>query len=622
MKIQSSSYLSIQQHSEQNTTTALTALPNEILLYILKQFLNLDDLWRLLQVSRTFRIFALHTIYRRWKIELSPESTMKIQCRAALVALEALSCQLSTQTRVTPFAYQTSYLSAGHTNPAAATSFVSASSGMPDPAASTTTAAAAAAAVGLLDQRRTGSTRSLSPYYYYYDDDDDDDYEEENLEEDDIHPQRLLLLSGSRSSNNGSSSTNDNSTSSGSHGDNHVNSNNNNNNIDNQEEDREYDEEYNQEVEEVIIDQQQQEQQQQEYQQHQRDNTNKLFYHLMRREEKLHKRIVLGISSYKHKYVLIEDIDIRNRIRSAVDVIFHHAVFVTAVSRPPIRLACTHASSKNRALAAMMVRLLTRLDVAFPSCCREITFTLADNIKAFLEYTGYKLMSLSKVNKSMTQHEGEILYSMVFGPACQSSAICNSSSSQPPPMSISTTTLSNNSNNHNTATISTINNYNQDNNHNNNSQHINNNNNRHKQTSTPPIPPQISSKLLDTLHSISACFDLMGAAFIGKILSENHVECAVQRACELLSDSYLRPIKRALLVDLLEGWLTIKRGLVASELCRWVQTEIERCDQQSSTSSLLPMTAATATATTMRTTSSLYPPLSDLVSLAHLPLAS
>ncbi|KAI7855142.1 hypothetical protein BDC45DRAFT_439532 [Circinella umbellata] len=344
------------------TTTALTALPNEILLYILKQFLNLDDLWRLLQVSRTFRIFALHTIYRRWKIELLPESTMKIQCRAALVALEALSCQLSTQTR-----------------------------------------------------------------------------------------------------------------------------------------------------------------------QHQRDNTNKLFYHLMRREEKLHKRIVLGISSYKHKYVLIEDIDIRNRIRSAVDVIFHHAVFVTAVSRPPIRLACTHASSKNRALAAMMVRLLTRLDVAFPSCCREITFTLADNIKAFLEYTGYKLMSLSKVNKSMTQHEGEIF--------------------------------------------------------------------------------------------ISACFDLMGAAFIGKILSENHVECAVQRACELLSDSYLRPIKRALLVDLLEGWLTIKRGLVASELCRWVQTEIERCDQQSSTSSS-SMTVATATATTMRTTSSLYPPLSDLVSLAHLPLAS
>ena len=629
MKVQSSSCLSIQQQSEQRSTAAtLTVLPNEILLYILKQFLNLNDLWRLLQVSRTFRIFALHTIYRRWKIELSPESTMKVQCRAALVALEALSCQLSTQTRMTPFAYQTSYLSAGHTNPAAASSFVSASSEMPDPAASTTTAAVAAA--GLLDQRRPVSTRSLSPYYYYYDDDDDeddvDDDDEENLEEDDLHPQRVLLSGGSRSIDNNSNNTNDNSSSTGSHVDDHGNS----NDVVNQEEDEEYDEEYDEEVEEVIIDQQQQQQQQQmrqEYHQHQRDNTNKLFHYLMRREEKLHQRIVSGISSYKHKYVLIEDIDIRNRIRSAVDVIFHHAVFVTALSRPPVRLACTHASSNNRALAAMMVRLLTRLDMAFPACCREITFTLADNIKAFLEYTGYKLMSLSKTNKSMTRQEGEILYSMIFGPVCQSSAICNllSSLSSSPPSSSSTTTSAsnNNSNSHNTTTTSVIiNNSDIDYNLNNHSQHINNNNNLQQHISTSSISPKISSKLVDTLHSISACFDLMGAAFIGKILSENHVECAVQRACELLSDSYLRPIKRALLVDLLEGWLTIKRGLIASELCRWVRTEIERCDEQSSTSSLSPMRAATVTATTMRTTSSLYPPLSDLVSLANLPSTS
>ncbi|KAI9318788.1 hypothetical protein BX666DRAFT_1855909 [Dichotomocladium elegans] len=336
---------------------ALMGLPNELLLYILKEFLGLGDLWRLLQVSRAFRYFAVHTIHRRWKIELSPETTMKVQCRAALIALEALSCQLSSQTtsKVTKsFAYS------------------------PAPSNS-------------------------AP-------------------------------------------------------------------------------------------------------------KDKMFVNLMRREERLHQRIISGISSYKHKYVLIEDIDIRNRIRSAVDVVFHHGVFVAAVSRSPIRLACTHASSSNRAQAAMMVRLLTRLDGAFHACCREITFTLADNIKAFLEYTGYKLLAIQDKAKG----------------------------------------------------------------------------------------------LLVTLHTISACFDLMGAAFIGKILNENHIECAVQRTCELLSDPYLRPVKRALLVDLLEGWLTIKRGLVASELCRWVRMEIERCDHQEQRHQLqqrLPIS----------------PPLSDI--LTRLPLA-
>ncbi|KAL0082309.1 hypothetical protein J3Q64DRAFT_1633709 [Phycomyces blakesleeanus] len=305
---------------ELDASGALMALPNELLLYVLRRYLDLGDLWQLLQVSRDIRFFAMDTIHTRWKFEVTPsaETTMKVQCRAALIALESLSCQLSLQTRV----YTLQYPHGPETD-------------------------------------------------------------------------------------------------------------------------------------------------------------------LMQREERLHQRIIRGISSYKHKYVLIEDIDIRNRIRSAVDVIFHHAVFVAALSRSPVRLACTHASSNNRALAAMIVRLLTRLDAAFPSYCREITYTLADNIKAFLEYTGYKLLAMNQ------QHDPLVLYNMV----------------------------------------------------------------------------------------ISACFDLMGAAFIGKILSESHVECAVQRTCELLSDDHLRSVKRALLVDLLEGWLTIKRGLVAGELCRLVRLEIDKCDR-------------------------------------------
>ncbi|KAI8338350.1 hypothetical protein BC941DRAFT_351162 [Chlamydoabsidia padenii] len=316
-------------------------LPNELILYILRQFLDLGDVWRLLQVSRQLRQFAIDTIHKRWKIELvfTPETAMKIQCRAALIALEDVSCQLSLHTRPT-----------------------------------------------------TNTPR--------------------------FNGTDFLLATT--------------------------------------------------------------------------DCDNKLVHDLMLKEERLHQRIIRGISSYKHKYVLIEDIDIRNRIRATVDVIFHHAVFVSALSRP--HLVCPN--SNNRSLAAMMVRLLTRLDAAFPSYCREITYTLADHIKAFLEYTGYKLLAQR--------------------PTCD------------------------------------------------------------------PFGPQQAPLLVSTLHTIAACFDLMGAAFVGKILGETHVECAVQRTCELLSDDrhLLGLVKKALLVDLLENWLTNKRGLVAGELCRMVRSEIEACSRQ------------------------------------------
>ncbi|ORX55165.1 hypothetical protein DM01DRAFT_1286646 [Hesseltinella vesiculosa] len=312
----------------------LLGLPNELILYVFGNFLELPDVWTLLQVSSPVRRFAMDTIQKRWKIEMihTADSMMKIQCRGALIALEALSRQLCLHTTDWP----------------------------------------------------------LAP----------------------------------------------------------------------------------------------------------RSHDNKVFEDLMRQEDLLHQRIIRGITSYKHKYVLIEDIDIRNRIRATVDVIFHHAVFVSAMTRhtrDPLaddpQLQHHQTMTHQRSMAAMLVRLMTRLDAAFPSYCREITYTLADHIKAFLEYTGYKLL--------MQPH-------------------------------------------------------------------------RHL-----PL----------TLHSMAACFDLMGASFVGKILGENHVECAIQRSCELLTES-LVPVKKALLSDLLEDWLSIKRGLVAGELCRLVRTEIQKCDRPASSSSM------------------------------------
>ncbi|CAO3678461.1 unnamed protein product [Umbelopsis vinacea] len=102
-------------------------------------------------------------------------------------------------------------------------------------------------------------------------------------------------------------------------------------------------------------------------------------------EECLHQRIIRGIVSHTHRYVLIEDIDTRNRLRAAVDTIFHHVVFVSSG---------THREDRwSRASAAAFVRLLKRLDTAFPNHGNEMTYTLSDNLKAFLEYSTYRLMA-------------------------------------------------------------------------------------------------------------------------------------------------------------------------------------------------------------------------------------
>ncbi|KAI9283772.1 hypothetical protein BC943DRAFT_308322 [Umbelopsis sp. AD052] len=105
-------------------------------------------------------------------------------------------------------------------------------------------------------------------------------------------------------------------------------------------------------------------------------------------EECLHQRIIRGIVSHTHRYVLIEDIDTRNRLRAAVDTIFHHVVFVSSG---------THREDRwSKASAAAFVRLLKRLDTAFPNHGNEMTYTLSDNLKAFLEYSTYRLMAAKR----------------------------------------------------------------------------------------------------------------------------------------------------------------------------------------------------------------------------------
>ncbi|GAN11610.1 hypothetical protein MAM1_0747d11186 [Mucor ambiguus] len=333
--------------------TVLLDLPNELLMYLLAHFLDLSDLWRLHQTSSQLRIFASTVMQTTWKIDM--KSSMKVQCRAALIALQEMATQ--------------------H------------------------------ACIALSTTNTTTKEETANAL--------------------------LTAVAG-----------------------------------------------YGSEKEQV-----------------------------------LQQKIMKGISSYKHKYVLIQDIDIRNRIRTAVGLIFHHAVFVSAIircRRSSLSSFCCSSSTTNiststssssppstsissstetrktndndahRALAIAMVRLLTKLDTSFDSYRREVAYTLADEIKTFLEFTGLRLLA--------------------------------------------------------------------------------------KQT-------RQTQQLL--LHSMSACFDLMGAALVFKVLSDNHVDYAVQRTCELFGSS-CGNFKSVLLTDLLNHWLIMKREVGTRELCRYVRIEIEK----------------------------------------------
>lgn len=405
-----------------STPKGLLTLPNELVLYIFRNFLDLADLWCLYQTSSELRFFASTVIQTTWKIETS-QSSMKVQCRTALIALELLATQLSfhhqeqlvKKEEATEVEVEDGYLmvepTPDHTSTTIVNFLIVGSSIMSTnqrsntiPVSTTGTSSSANNSI-IIDNQQQSQTNDISS----------DTITDVVACHQSTATNSLLSKDHANSSNYTIA---------------HMNA--------------------------KIIH----------------------FKQLVKKEEQLHQRIIHGISSYKHKYVLIEDIDIRNRIRTAVDVIFHHAVFVSAISR----YRGNTSTTEHRAFAAVMVRLLTKLDAAFPSYCREITYTLADNMKAFLEYTGYKLLGHTK---------------------------------------------------------------------------------------DPTM-----------LHSISACFDLMGAAFVGKILSESHVECAVQRTCELLEHIYSQ-FKKKLLTDLLDHWLTVKREIGSGELCRYIRMEIEKCDRYS-----------------------------------------
>ncbi|OAC98574.1 hypothetical protein MUCCIDRAFT_167649 [Mucor lusitanicus CBS 277.49] len=67
----------------------LLKLPHEVLLYILKQYLDLTDLWTLTRASKDLRCIALLLLRKQWSV--ASDSLVKTQLNAAMIAVSGIS---------------------------------------------------------------------------------------------------------------------------------------------------------------------------------------------------------------------------------------------------------------------------------------------------------------------------------------------------------------------------------------------------------------------------------------------------------------------------------------------------------------------------------------------------
>lgn len=305
----------------------LTQLPDDILLYILNNFIPLIDLWQMLQVSQRIRSLSKDVIRRVWKIDLrsSTESLFRVQFRGALITLEAIS------TKLPPLEPHRRTPPSVNATPSPAQSFYSR-------LGNGSTLSMRTTETGPL--RITLGTRHDGPATTSSDDPDLPRYAD-SLEASPVTPHDSGHNFWSSPSAEGSDDHDDT-------------------------------------TPDPLMDET-------SHHEHPALAQFKAMAGSLIEEECLHQRIIRGIVSHTHRYVLIEDIDTRNRLRAAVDTIFHHVVFVSSG---------THREDRwSRASAAAFVRLLKRLDTAFPNHGNEMTYTLSDNLKAFLEYSTYRLMA-------------------------------------------------------------------------------------------------------------------------------------------------------------------------------------------------------------------------------------
>lgn len=389
----------------------LIAIQEDILIYILRDFLDLPDLWTLTRVSRQLRYLSHDVMRRTWRFDVRPAppaphqqqgenmNLFKVQCRYALIALGSAAAAAAAVSTPTPAS--------------------------PSPSASSSTSTTLARSNTLSNATNTALVAALAHH----------------------------LPSTTTASTSTTSAT---------------------------------------------------------------VSTPKPVPQPTQRESALQQAIIRGVASHKHQYVLLEDIDVRNRIRVAVDLVFHHAVFV----------------APEPDAAAVHVRLLSAMEAAFPAHGTEISYTLADNLKAFLEYSGYQLLFLHGDGRGA-------------GRRVQRSGTSSSSSKKSSPQ-------------HDTARITRS--------------------------------RLAARRRARTLRTIEMCFAVVGHGFSAKLLAESQVEPTVRKMLEVLREDGTRGddeggvpeeeedvvlCKWTALDTLLREHLN-KRDPPPADVCTLVKTELDR----------------------------------------------
>lgn len=69
----------------------------------------------------------------------------------------------------------------------------------------------------------------------------------------------------------------------------------------------------------------------------------------------------------------------------------------------------------------------------------------------------------------------------------------------------------------------------------------------------------ITDQVLSILFRITACFNLIGACYVAQILKENKTRLAIRSMCQMLENQHLVLVKNAMLLNLVDVWLSMDR---------------------------------------------------------------
>jgi hypothetical protein len=214
------------------------------------------------------------------------------------------------------------------------------------------------------------------------------------------------------------------------------------------------------------------------------------LHHILLQEAQLHQRILQGLLGHMFSG------NMEYPIRSAMDIIFHHAVFITSARafqcrvktqrRPNLSVVLACTNSEMRCFAAAIGRLFCAMTTQFTQSEIVVTKALWDTMLFFWTFTEHRLRAAIKALPSSSSTVEDKL----LDTACYTVAV---------------------------------------------------------------------TKVLSILFHITACFNLIGACYVAQILNDDLTLSAIRKMCDILEKQKLVLVQKALLLNLMDTWLSMDR---------------------------------------------------------------